>query len=116
MGQRLQLSRGDLAEHLAEHGGEHLWPPLLDLDEVDGAEGDVVPEGRQPDRRVGEDVAHPQFDETAEGAQSFESGADRRSAQGVEDDIDTLALRGDARLLGEVQGPGAHDVLDSRPA
>jgi hypothetical protein len=80
-GQGDETALVELGEDFSHHRGEGLGPVELQFDEVDRAHGDVVPQRRQAQGCVGEDVPHSQFDEPAEGSQGFQSGPDRRAGQ-----------------------------------
>jgi hypothetical protein len=110
--QRCQLPVTEHAQHLIQHGREEVGPGQLELGQVDGTQGDVVPQRQHSQRRVGQDVAHPELDEPAERAERFQPGPDRRAGQRVQHDVHPLAPGGLPDLGREVERPRVHHVLD----
>ena len=70
--------------------------------EIDHREGRALRQCGQPQRGVGVDVLLAQFDESATGGQDLHASTNRFSGQRIENDVDTVAVRGGEYLIGEV--------------
>ena len=84
--------------------------------EIDRKVREVLPELEEVEAGVLVDVPLAHFHEPAGGRQRGEPFPDRLAGQRVEDDVDPLALRSLADLVGEGEGPRVEDLVDPQGA
>ncbi len=84
--------------------------------QVDGVERQVAAEREQAHPGVAVDVAFADLDEPAAEGQQFQPGPLRGAGQGVEHDVDAVAVGVPADLVGELGAARIVDVLDSHVA
>jgi hypothetical protein len=104
---------GDLLVHRLQQAAQDVRVGQSQQRQVHRVEREVAPEREQAHLAVAVDVALADLDEAATEGQQFQAGTLRGARQGVQHDVDAVAVGVAPDLVGERRAAGIVDVLDS---
>ncbi|CNL97596.1 Uncharacterised protein [Mycobacterium tuberculosis] len=111
-----QLAGCGQAIDRAEQVAQLFWVCRRQQPQVYGVEGQVAPEGKEPQLGVTIDVALANLDEPSPEGEQFQPGKLRGAGHRVEHDIDTPAVSVPPNLLGELDAARVIDMLNTHVA